>query len=228
MLRIFVTPNDGFDKEMRERGVLFLLMGPEVSRAINRMNKTALGMMVVALLLSQARAADEPVAATEPLRVVKQNAFAPTIRVAFSPGEAEAEVIDLIRGAYKNIRMMTTSMVNKGIADELLMAKSRGVDVRVLFSAASKDQKSFVIEFLRNSGVYAAYVSGSLNVNSNFVVVDESNVTTGSVDYSSTSFRRNHETVMVVINHPDTAFKLISAWDSLAENAEEAHLNGSR
>ena len=147
--------------------------------------------------------------------------FAPSIRVAFSPGEAEAEVFDLVRKANRSIRMLTTSLVNRELADELLLAKSRGVDVRILFSGASKEQKSFVIAFLKNGGVFAAYASTRQTLNSNFIVTDESNVQTGGVDYASTSFRRNYETIMIVKNHPDSAFKLMSAWDTLAAEAEE-------
>lgn len=147
--------------------------------------------------------------------------FAPSIRVAFSPGEAEAEVFDLVRKANKSIRILTTSLVNRDLADELLLAKSRGVDVRVLFSGANKDQKSFVIAFLKNAGVFAAYASTRQTLNSNFIVTDESNSLAGSVDYASTSFRRNYETIMIVKNHPDAAFKLMSAWDALAAEAED-------
>ena len=146
--------------------------------------------------------------------------FAPSIRVAFSPGEAEAEVFDLVRKANKSIRILTTSLVNREFADELLLAKV-GVDVRVLFSGANKDQKSFVIAFLKNAGVFAAYASTRQTLNSNFIVTDESNSLAGSVDYASTSFRRNYETIMIVKNHPDAAFKLMSAWDALAAEAED-------
>jgi len=173
------------------------------------------------LATTQVAMANETELGDSVVRPATASPFAPSIRVAFSPGEAEAEVFDLVRKANKSIRILTTSLVNRDLADELLLAKSRGVDVRVLFSGASKDQKSFVIAFLKNGGVFAAYATTRQTLNSNFIVTDEANTITGSVDYASTSFRRNHETIMIVKNYPDAAFKLMSAWDALAAEAEE-------
>lgn len=146
--------------------------------------------------------------------------FVPSIQAEFSPGSAEETVINLVRQANKSVRILTTSMVNKNLADEIVLAHIRGVDVRVLFTRAARDQRSFVVAFLQNSGVNATYASSRINVNSNFMVIDENTIQAGSLDYSSESLRRNHETVLIVRNHPDTAFRMLSAWQQLAEDAE--------
>lgn len=146
----------------------------------------------------------------------------PTVMVEFAHQRAEGAIFDLVREANESIRILTTSMVNKDLADELVLAQRRGVDVQVLFSGAGRDQRAFVVAFLVNSGINARYTISRENLNSNFIIVDNHAVQVGSVDYSSNSFRRNHETVLIARHAPDAAAQLLRAWNDLADYAEEA------
>lgn len=144
-------------------------------------------------------------------------AFANDISVAFSPNSgAQDLIVKTIRSAKKEIRMAAYSFTCPKVMKELLNAKKRGVDVRIVIddkgnrSKASKAAMNLVV----NAGIPLRTVSKFKIHHDKYIIVDGKTVETGSYNFSKSAAENNSENVMVVWNNPDLAKKYLKHWQS--------------
>ena len=133
------------------------------------------------------------------------------IEVAFSPhGEATELVIKCIDSARTSIRVSSYSFTSKPIADALVRAHERGIDVKVLMDKSQKrhDTASYLSEMgvpLRIDARHAIY-------HNKFLVIDDRHVETGSFNYTRAAQRSNAENVLLVWNNPSLAHQYADDW----------------
>ncbi|NWG87504.1 MAG: phospholipase D family protein [Hydrogenophilaceae bacterium] len=155
-----------------------------------------------------------PALASEPLTLTAQG----QVQVAFTPGDdAGALIVDAIAKAKRQILVQTFSFTHEAIADALVAAKRRGVDVQVL---ADPDQAEKVatsrIDQLAKGGV-PVYLDGQHAAAHNKVMVIDAGlatatVITGSFNFTHAAQYRNAENVLLLRGNPLLADAYAANW----------------
>jgi len=122
------------------------------------------------------------------------------VDAAFSPGgKARALVIRTIESARQGIVMAAYELTSTTIADALIAAHGRGVEVRVVVDAKENVGKGYSRMYaLLHAGVPVRADSRYPIMHDKFLVVDGLRTQTGSFNYTGAAERRNAENVVVI------------------------------
>lgn len=154
----------------------------------------ALGMVSAALLLA-ASSAD----ALQP-----HDAGSAIVQYAFTPGErADGMIIEAIAGARQQIVVQAFSFTHRRIAQALLSARSRGVEVIVI---ADQQQtyaiKTSVVRYLADGGVQVLLDAHHASAHNKVMVIDAGSancaVVTGSYNFTQAAQFQNAENVVIL------------------------------
>jgi phosphatidylserine/phosphatidylglycerophosphate/cardiolipin synthase-like enzyme len=182
------------------------------------MNKLRLTLFasVVALSLLSATALPKDSLLTDWMHSVGGGHAVPaggTLEVAFSPKAGATElVVKAIASAKKSIRLAAYSFTSKPIAQALVDAHKRGVDVQVVVDKSQKSERYTSATFLANIGIPVRVDSMHAIQHNKFMVIDGAHVETGSFNYTSAAEQRNAENVMVIWNNPRLATTYADNW----------------
>lgn len=139
-----------------------------------------------------------------------------TIEVAFSPDMGATDlVVKAIGEARRSIRVAAYSFTSKPIAQALLAAHKRGVDVKVVVDRSQAKAKYTSATFLANVGIPTRIDSRYAIMHNKFIVIDERNVETGSFNFTSAAEHKNAENVLVLRNDAAVARKYMHEWERL-------------
>ena len=129
-----------------------------------------------------------------------------------SPDNSE-EVLKLIDSAKYEIKLEVYEFSSKELADKLIEAGDRGVDVHVILEQ-SVYQNSGMFDYLLNNGIDVAWAPERFNnVHSKFAVVDDSIVLVGSLNWSKNALLYNRE-ASVIIYSQDVARQFEAVFDT--------------
>jgi phosphatidylserine/phosphatidylglycerophosphate/cardiolipin synthase-like enzyme len=146
----------------------------------------------------------------------------PSISVAFSPNRgATVAVIKLIGEAKRTIRVAAYSFTSKPIAQALMDAHKRGVDVKVVLDKSNATARYTSATFLADVGVPTRIDYQYAIMHNKFVVVDGQTVETGSFNYTKAAEEHNAENVLILRNEPDVAKAYLKRWQELWDESEE-------
>jgi phosphatidylserine/phosphatidylglycerophosphate/cardiolipin synthase-like enzyme len=120
------------------------------------------------------------------------------LAVGFTPGNADALILQVINGAQKEIRMAAYTFTSRPIADALLRAKRRGVSVFVVLDEPKKSAKPFIIPFMEKNKISYRLCNKYGIMHNKFLVVDKVLVQTGSYNYTKAAATANAENVIVL------------------------------
>lgn len=129
-------------------------------------------------------------------------------------------LIDLINRANKSIHVMIYSFTLDKIADALIDAKLRGVDVRILVEKEKAYQRGSEIPRLIEAGVEVALDSNPNLMHHKVMIVDEKIVVTGSYNWSWSAENRNDENLIVILGSEAAAI-YEAEFESLWSGAEK-------
>lgn len=139
----------------------------------------------------------------------------PSIRVAFSPnGEATDAVVGVIREAKNTIQVAAYSFTSRPIAEALVTASRRGVDVRVVLDKSNETGRYSAATFLTNQGMPVRIHGKHAIMHHKFLIIDEKTVQTGSFNYSRAA-ERQPENVLILRDHPEVASRYLAEWNRL-------------
>jgi phosphatidylserine/phosphatidylglycerophosphate/cardiolipin synthase-like enzyme len=182
------------------------------------MTRALLGL---ALLCACAAEAQIPAQAREALPYRQTPPALPargTVEVAFTPWDnAEAMIVDGIRRAKHQILVQAFSFTSRTLANALIAAKRRGVDVRVM---ADREQ-TFSGEASRIPDLVQAGIPVMLEVRyqsaHNKVMImdagtDDAAVVTGSYNWTYAAQNKNAENVLILRHNPDIANAYAANW----------------
>lgn len=150
--------------------------------------------------------------------------FAQSIDVAFSPEKgAEALILKTIRSAQKSIHLAAYSFTNPDIARELINAKRRGVDVKLVVDAKSNKARpgKNAMNLMANANIPIRAISTYKIHHDKYIIVDEKTVETGSFNYSRAAADGNSENVIVIYDNPSVAKQYKAHWQSRWNQAVE-------
>ncbi len=127
-----------------------------------------------------------------------------TVQAAFTPGDDVGKLIaDAIDSAHRQVLVQTFSFTHRKIADALIAAKRRGVDVKVI---ADKDQThripTSLISKIAAEGVPVFTDADHTSAHNKVMVIDadspDATLITGSFNFTHAAQYRNAENVLVI------------------------------
>lgn len=142
------------------------------------------------------------------------------VEIGFSPeGGAEALVIRAIGAAQQEILVAAYSFTSKPIAQALLAAHKRGVQIRAVLDKSQRSERYSAATFLANQGIRVRIDEKHAIQHNKYLVIDGHSVELGSFNYSRAAAERNAENVLVIWNQPEIASRYRADWEQLWGNA---------
>lgn len=136
-----------------------------------------------------------------------------TVEVAFSPnGGGAGIIIKAIGQAKKSVKVQAYSFTNADIAQALLQASKRGVEVRVVLDKSQETEKYTSATFLANSGIPVRIDSGFAIAHNKVMILDDETVITGSFNFTKAAEERNAENVLILRGNKDLARLYLQNW----------------
>ena len=139
-------------------------------------------------------------------KVVTNKKHLDNMQIYFSPQDKVLTdgVLPLIRQAKKYIYIPTFLITEKRVVEELISAKQRGVDVRVIVDALNASAKYSKHQTLRDAGVPVKVENYAGKMHSKSVIVDDKYLAIGSMNFSKSGENKNDEN-LVVFYSPQSA-----------------------
>jgi phosphatidylserine/phosphatidylglycerophosphate/cardiolipin synthase-like enzyme len=141
-----------------------------------------------------------------------------TLQVAFTPGDdAAGLIIKALRDAKKQVQVQTYSFTHKDIAQALVDARRRGVDVQVIADARQMDSVATSrVVWLAEQGV-PVWLDGEHAAAHNKVMVIDNGlpdavVITGSFNFTHAGQYRNAENLLLLRGNPSLAEAYAANW----------------
>ncbi len=118
--------------------------------------------------------------------------------VYFCPEDAcSSQIIRQIDGAQSYVYVAMYSFTLDSIADALIRAKNRGVDVKVVMEK-SQVGKGFEYERLKSAGINVKLDKNPDYMHNKFAIIDGKMITTGSFNWSKHADTKNDENLLIV------------------------------
>lgn len=140
-----------------------------------------------------------------------------TVRTAFRE-DCQSLLIEQVGRARSNILVAAFSFTSRDIADALVEAQGRGVEVRVKIDRhhAEEDYTSQLIGRLRNASISVKTIAMPeyYSMHNKFLVIDGERVLTGSYNFTVAASKHNWEN-LVCIESEAVARKFAREWDAI-------------
>lgn len=143
----------------------------------------------------------------EPAGATQRFAAKGEIELAFTPrDDAESLLVSVIAKARRSLHVQAYAFTSRRIADAMVAAQRRGVDVQVLADARmNRKPKGNVLPRLLAAGVPVALESRYQAAHNKVLIVDAAGpdcvVLTGSYNFTWSAQNRNAENVLVLRGH---------------------------
>ena len=187
------------------------------------MRRVLLSLVLPSFALFVACAAEAQVAeprnqAPEPRQTPPAIMARGTVQVGFAPWDnAEGMIVDAIREAKQQILVHAFSFTSRTIANALIAARRRGVDVRVM---ADREQtlggEASRIPDLVRAGIPVTLEVRYQSAHNKVMVIDagsaEAAVITGSYNWTYAAQYRNAENVLILRHNPDIVKAYAANW----------------
>jgi len=140
-----------------------------------------------------------------------------TIQVAFTPGDdAAGLIVQVITQARHRIRVQAFSFTHRGIADALIAAQQRGVDVALLVDPQQVMRISTsVVHYMADAGVPVFYDAEHASAHNKVMVIDADTapvVVTGSYNFTHAAQYKNAENLLIVRGNPVLTKAYAANW----------------
>jgi len=117
------------------------------------------------------------------------------------------------------------TFTSKPIAEALRDAHKRGVDVKVIADARSNGGKYTAVTFLANQGVPVRLNDRYGIMHNKFMVIDDTTLETGSLNYSAAAVDKNAENVLVIRDASTLAGQYAEEWARLWDEGVDVKPN---
>jgi phosphatidylserine/phosphatidylglycerophosphate/cardiolipin synthase-like enzyme len=143
------------------------------------------------------------------------------LEVAFSPhGGSTALVIKVIESAKTSIRVLAYSFTSAPIAQALVQAHKRGVDVQVVVDKSQKSARYASATFIANAGIPVRIDFKHAIAHNKVIIVDGHTVEQGSFNYTKAAEEINGENVLVNWDNVRLAEVYLKDWKRHWEHSE--------
>ena len=136
----------------------------------------------------------------------------PTWHVYFSPGgEATSAIREALYHAKSTVLVQAYSFTSAPIADALVKAHKRGVNVQVILDRSQRTQKYSSADFLVNSGIPTRIDAAHAIAHNKVMIIDNEVVITGSFNFTKAAEEKNAENLLVIHNR-ELAARYTDNW----------------
>lgn len=140
-------------------------------------------------------------------------------QVYFSPrGGCTQAIVNAVNQAKTSILVQAYSFTSKPIAEALLQAHQRGVQVRILADKTSR-RKGEQAAHLAGLGVSVSVDSAHAIAHNKVIVIDGKIVITGSFNFTTAAEKSNAENLLV-IQDPVLAGRYTENWNKHSEHSK--------
>lgn len=152
------------------------------------------------------------------------SATCPIIHSCFTPGQdCIHQITDQITKAEHSILVQDYGFSSKDIADALITAKNRGVNVKVILDKSQRSQKYSLLHYIVDAGIPVWIDMKPAIAHNKIMIIDNKEVVTGSFNFTDAAQKRNAENVVFI---PDT--KLAKEYTQNWENREQQSIPYSK
>jgi len=133
-------------------------------------------------------------------------------QVCFTPGgNCTQKIVQAIDAAKKQILVQAYSFTSAPIAQALMLAHRRGIDVKVILDKSQKTQRYTSSTFLTHQGI-PTWIDYKVAIAHNKVMVlDNETVITGSFNFTSAAQNKNAENLLI-LHSADLAKAYTKNW----------------
>jgi len=138
-----------------------------------------------------------------------------SLQLITSPeGEAEDNIISLLQSANRSIEVEMYTFTNSKLANALISAKKRGINVQVLIGETGSEDEGTIITLLNAGGIEVKKAPSKFKImHAKLMIVDDAIVLIGSHNWSQNAMFYNRE-LSVVIQSPSLATQLLEIFNS--------------
>lgn len=142
------------------------------------------------------------------------------IEVYFCPEDfCSSRLINEINLAEKSIFVAIYSFTHHDIANALIEAKKRGLDVKVVFDFLQSHSEHSVQEILLDNMIGVSVRKNNGIMHNKFLIIDEKKVFTGSFNYSLNADTKNDENLVFIVDEKIAKLFLLK-FEKLFYNVE--------
>jgi phosphatidylserine/phosphatidylglycerophosphate/cardiolipin synthase-like enzyme len=137
------------------------------------------------------------------------------IEVAFSPEDGvERRILNRLGQASTSVDFMAFSLTSDPIAEALLQAANRGIEIRGVVEAARAHDLGADVGELRAAGLDIRLDTNPGNMHNKVMVIDRRVVVTGSYNFTQSAEEHNDENLLIIDN-PALAGQYVRMFDQL-------------
>ena len=145
-----------------------------------------------------------------------------TSNIYFSPQDKTITngVLPLIKGAKNYIYIPAFIVIENRIIEELISAKKRGIDVRIIADALNASAKHSRVKDLRENGVPVKIENYAGKMHSKTMIIDDKYLLLGSMNFSYSGENRNDENFIILANPEAAKFYksfFLYLWDKIPD-----------
>jgi len=121
------------------------------------------------------------------------------LEIYFSPKDkSTSRIIQILKNAKEYIYVPAFLITHSQITTELINAKKRGVDVRIIIDANSVTTKNSKHSLLRKSSIPLKTENYAGKLHSKMIIVDDEYLITGSMNFSNSGENKNDENLLII------------------------------
>jgi phosphatidylserine/phosphatidylglycerophosphate/cardiolipin synthase-like enzyme len=134
------------------------------------------------------------------------------LMVCFTPNRlCQQSLLITLKMAKQSIYLQAYAFTDKDIADALIDAKKRGIDVQVILDKSNKTDKHSKASLLAKNGIKVYIDSPSGIAHNKVIILDQGTVVNGSYNFSSAAHSRNAENLLFIKN-TELAQRYLKNW----------------
>lgn len=140
-----------------------------------------------------------------------------TVQYAFAPNDhADSMIIAAIDDAQQQVLIQAYSFTHRRIAEALVRAQRRGVEVAVIVDAEQAASEPTVLKELVRGGVPLRYDTRHAAAHNKIIVIDAASdhcaVMTGSFNFTYAAQQRNAENALILRGNPPLCAAYYDNW----------------
>ncbi|MBW8308285.1 MAG: phospholipase D family protein [Candidatus Paracaedibacteraceae bacterium] len=123
------------------------------------------------------------------------------LMVCFTPNRlCQQSLLIALKMTKQSIYLQAYSFTDKDIADALIDAKKRGVDVQIILDKSNKTDKHSKANLLAKNGINVHIDSPPGIAHNKVIILDQETVVSGSYNFSAAAYSRNAENLLFIKN----------------------------
>jgi len=128
----------------------------------------------------------------------------PAVAVHFSPkGGATDAVIRELKNARREVLVLAYSFSSKPIAEALIEAKTRGVQVEVILDRSNEQETYSDLHLFEEQGLAPLIDAQHAIAHNKLMIIDQRTLITGSFNFTHQAEAENAENLLVLKGHPE-------------------------